>query len=279
MFPTPDTACELAELVEEFGIESLWTGEHVVIPVGYRSVHPYSGTGQLPIPPEMAIPDPLIWLSWVAARTRTVRLCTGVLILAEHHPAEVAKQVATLDVLSEGRVTLGVGMGWLKEEFDVLSVPFEERAGRLEEGIEALRVLWMQDEPSFDGRYYRFTNAMSRPRPVQSSVPIVIGGRSERAARRAGRLGDGFYPINTTPSELEPLLTVMQSAATDAGRDASAIEITVKGAHDVGTIRDFAALGVDRIIVNVGPAEAVAFDSTRLRDGFDRFANEVMARC
>jgi probable F420-dependent oxidoreductase len=279
MFPTPESALELAEVAEQFGIESLWTGEHVVIPIGYRSVHPYTGTGQLPIPPDTPIPDPLIWLSWVAGRTNTVRLCTGVLILAEHHPAEVAKQVATLDVLSGGRVILGVGMGWLKEEFDVLSVPFEQRAGRLEEGIQALRALWTQDEPTFHGQYYSFTKAVSRPRPVQSNLPIVIGGKSEHAARRAGRLGDGFYPINTTPRELEHLLAAMRSAAEDVGRDPSTIEITVKGAHDISSIRQFAELGVERVIVNVGPAEAVAFDSTRLREGLDRFANEVMVRC
>ena len=273
-FPTPDAAETLASAVEEFGIESIWTVEHVVVPKDYESPYPYSSSGRMPGPEESPIPDPLIWLSWMAAKTETVRLCTGILILPQRSPAIVAKEVATLDVLSRGRVTLGVGVGWLKEEFDVIGVPFEERAGRTDEAIEALRVLWTEDEPTFHGRYYGFTAAKLYPRPVQpGGVPIVVGGHTKAAARRAGRLGDGFFPARATPDELVALLEEVRRGAEEAGRDFSRIEITLGGARDAEGVRRYADLGVSRMLMNP-PGR----DPDSLREGLARFADEVMAK-
>jgi probable F420-dependent oxidoreductase len=270
----PDNAAAMGAAADEFGIESLWTVEHVVVPKDYQSAYPYSSSGRMPGPEETPIPDPLIWLAFMAAHTTSVRLCTGILILPQRHPAVVAKEVATLDVLSGGRVTLGVGVGWLKEEFEVIGVPFDERASRTDESIEALRAFWTQDEPTFHGRHYDFEGAKSHPRPVQKGgVPIVIGGHTNAAARRAGRLGDGFFPARASIEELTSLLDVMRAAASETGRDGDAIEITCGGALDPDGIRRYADLGVSRMIL-----PPPAFDPDGLRAGLDRFANEVMAK-
>lgn len=188
MFNTPEGARALGEAADEFGIESLWTVEHVVVPKDYASPYPYSSTGRMPGGEETPIPDPLVWLSFVASVTTKVRLATGIVILPQRSPVVLAKECASLDVLSGGRLTLGVGIGWLEEEFDAIGVPFEERVDRTEESILALRALWSDDE-TFEGRFYKFKDARSYPKPVQpGGIPIVVGGHTKASARRAGRL-------------------------------------------------------------------------------------------
>ena len=181
----PDGAIAMGTLAEQHGFDSAWTVEHVVVPAGYESEYPYSPTGRMPGPEESPIPDPLIWLTWVAAATTTLRLATGILILPQRNPVVLAKELATLDVLSRGRVTLGVGVGWLREEFDALGIPFEERGPRTDESIEALRVLWREDESTYAGTYTNFEQAKSYPKPVQDPIPIHVGGHTKAAARRA----------------------------------------------------------------------------------------------
>ncbi len=271
---SPDNAAVMAEAAEQHGIESLWTVEHVVVPKDYKSAYPYSSSGKMPGGEDVPIPDPLIWLSWVAGRTSKVRLCTGILILPQRSPVVLAKEVATLDVLSRGRVTLGVGVGWLKEEFDAIGVPFEERGPRTDEAIEALRVLWTQAEPTYKGKYYSFEAAKSHPQPAQKGgVPIVIGGHTKAAARRAGRLGDGFFPARAAPDELRALLDEVKKSAEQAGRDPGAIEITTGGPPNADAVKAYAALGVSRMIL-----PPPAFDPDGLRTGLERFANDVMAK-
>jgi probable F420-dependent oxidoreductase len=269
----PDYAASLAQLAEENGIESLWTVEHVVVPAGYESEYPYSPTGKMPGPEESPIPDPLVWLAHVGAVTTRIKLGTGVLILPQRNPVVLAKEVATLDVLSKGRVLLGVGVGWLREEFDAIGVPFEERGARTDESIEALRALWTQEEPTFDGRFTSFDRAKSYPKPTNGTVPVVIGGHTKFAARRAGRLGDGFFPANTSPEQLAPLLDEMRRAAKDAGRDADAIEITAGGAMDTEGIKKFADLGVSRIVI-----PPLGFDLETLKQQLGNFAENVIAK-
>ena len=269
----PDYAARLGQLAEENGFESVWTVEHVVVPAGYESEYPYSPTGRMPGPEESPIPDPLVWLTHVGAHTTRLKLATGVLILPQRNPVVLAKEVATLDVLSGGRVVLGVGVGWLREEFDAIGVPFDERGPRTDEAIEALRALWTQDDSSFHGRFFDFDRAKSYPKPAQGSVPIVIGGHTKPAARRAGRLGDGFFPARTSPEELRDLLDEMGRAAKDAGRDPDAIEVTAGGAMDVDSIKAFADLGVSRIIV-----PPLGFDLDTLEQQLGNFADNVIAK-
>ncbi len=247
LFGTPEGARALAEAAEEAGIESLWTVEHVVVPAGYQSEYPYSESGRMPGGEESPIPDPLAWISYMAAVTTSVRLATGILILPQRNTVILAKECATIDVLSGGRLTLGVGIGWLREEFEAIGVPFSERVDRTEEQIEALRALWSADE-TFEGRFHRFRDARSYPKPVQSGgIPIVMGGHSVPAARRAGRLADGFFPARS--ENLAELFDACRSSAVEAGRDPEKIELTAGGIPSLDFAKYLADLGADRMVV------------------------------
>jgi probable F420-dependent oxidoreductase len=252
-FVDPGPAAEMARAAEAAGFESLWTVEHPIVPAGYESTYPYDPSGRMPGSDDSPVPDPLIWLSYLAAATSTIRLATGILILPQRNPMVLAKEVSTLDHLSGGRMDLGVGIGWLKEEFDAIGVPFSERAERTDEAIEVLRTLWGSGPASFDGRFASFRDCYSEPGPVGGSVPVHIGGHSEAAARRAGRVGDGFFPA-VGGTKLAALLEVMRRTATEAGRDPSAIEVTsgghgVFGPDQLDEVRALADMGVDRVVV------------------------------
>jgi probable F420-dependent oxidoreductase len=269
----PEYAAALGRLAEENGFESLWTVEHVVVPAGYESEYPYSPTGRMPGPEESPIPDPLVWLTYVAAMTKRIKLATGVLILPQRNPVVLAKEVATLDVLSGGRAILGVGVGWLREEFDAIGVPFEERGRRTDDYVHALRALWEQDEPTYHGQFVDFERAKSYPKPVQGTVPIVVGGHTKAAARRAGRLGNGFFPARATPDELRELLDEMHRAAKDAGRDPDGIEVTAGGAMDVDGAKRYAELGVQRLVL-----PPLGFDLETLEAQLGQFGENVIAK-
>ena len=275
-FGVPESLARLARAAEEHGIESMWTVEHVVIPVGYQSPYPYSPSGKIPGAESVPIPDPLLPLAFAAAVTKKIRLATGILILPQRHPAYVAKEVATLDVLSAGRVILGIGSGWLAEEFEVVGVPFRERGARTDEAIRALRSLWKKAPEAFSGKFYRWPAVESNPKPVQTpGVPIVIGGHSEAAARRAARLGDGFFPARGDRETLSRLFAVLREECSKVGRDPRDIEITSgAGAKaDPDVVKRFQDLGVQRFMISpAGPTE----DS--IRKGLGDFADRVIAK-
>lgn len=243
---TAEGAVALAEACDAHGVESVWTVEHVLVPGGYESEYPYSSTGKMPGSEDSPIPDPLIWLTWVAANSSKVRLGTGVLILPQRNPAVLAKEVATLDALSKGRVELGIGVGWLEEEFDALGVPFDRRGQRTDEYIAALREMWTTEETSFAGEFVNWERVMSFPKPHDGSPPIVVGGHSHAAARRAGRLGDGFFPGRQ--EILGELIETMRTTAESAGRDPDAIEITTGAAMSPEKREALVELGVSRMV-------------------------------
>jgi probable F420-dependent oxidoreductase len=271
---TPEGATALGSIAEETGFESLWTVEHVLVPADYASTYPYSPTGRMPGTEESPIPDPLVWLTWVAATTTRLRLATGILILPQRVPGILAKELATLDVLSRGRVTLGVGVGWLAEEFRALGVPFEDRGPRTDEYIEALRVLWRDDESTYQGCFVEFERAKSYPKPVQpGGIPIAVGGHTPAAARRAGRLGDEFVPVVADADQLGRLIAVMREAATQAGRDPDAISISAPGPADADGIKRLADMGVTRLLVpNLGG------DPERWKARLGEFGQSVIAK-
>lgn len=245
----PAQAVELVQAGEEAGFESAWTVEHTVVPDGYQSAYPYSSDGKMAGGVnDIPLPDPLIWLSYVAGATSRIRLATGILILPQHNPVITAKQVASLDHLSGGRMMLGIGVGWLREEFEALGAPFEDRARRTDEYIRAMRELWGAERPSFQGEFVRFEGAYCRPQPVNGSVPIIVGGHSRAAARRAGRLGDGFFPARGAATEL---FSLVRQAAAEAGRDPDAIEFTASMPEDPEEIPALARAGVSRVLVPV----------------------------
>ena len=197
-------------------------------PSGYRSKYPYDPSGRLPSGEDAPFPEPLIWLAYLARETSTIRLATGILILPQRNPLVLAKELATLDYLSSGRVTLGVGIGWLKEEFQALGVPFEKRGERTEEAVAAMRALWSQERATFEGTTVSFRDVYLRPQPPGGSIPVHIGGHSERCRRR-GRAGSATGSSRSvwTATSCPVWSPRMRRAAEDAGRDPSSIEITV----------------------------------------------------
>ena len=224
-FPDMEAATKMVKLAEAAGFDSVVAVDHVVFPHNYTSVYPYSPTGRLPGGPGGALPDPLIWMAAMAAVTTKLRFMTGVIILPLRNPLVLAKQVATLDHMSGGRVELGIGVGWLKEEFEAVGVPYEKRGKRTDEYVAAMRALWKQEGASFKGEFVNFSEVTSSPLPVKRDVPIVIGGHTDYAAKRAGRLGDGFFPSIGTQVDILPLFDVMWRTAEAAGRDGKKIEI------------------------------------------------------
>ena len=274
-FAYPEGLTNLARTAEEAGVESLWTVEHVVIPVGYKSTYPYDPSGKIPAPDTMPIPDPLVGLAFVAAVTKTIRLATGILILPQRHPLYVAKEVATLDVLSGGRVILGIGVGWLQEEFDALGIPFEERAGRTAEAVRAIRSLWKPEPEAFQGKYYRWAPLQSHPKPVQQpGVPIVVGGHTELSAKRAARYGDGYFPGVAEADKLKALMQTMRDECKRLGRKPEEIEISAGRAQlDLDAVKRLRDVGVARIMI-----PPPAFDPDGVRQGLHKLGNEVISR-
>lgn len=250
-FTERDGLVALAQHAEGAGFESVWTVEHVIFPEGYESTYPYDPSGRMAMDSATPVPDPLLWLAFVAAATETLRLGTGILILPQRNPLVLAKEVATLDHLAGGRVELGVGVGWLREEFEALGVPFERRGARTDEYIEVLRALWDGDHARFEGEFVSFDDVSSNPKPANGRVPIHIGGHSRAAAERAGRLGDGFFPGR---GDIGELVDIVRQTAAGAGRDPAAIEITYGSAELIGdgavdAAQELAEAGVDRAIV------------------------------
>ena len=186
----PEDAVAMARDAEAAGFESLWTVEHVVVPAGYESAYPYSPSGRMPGPEESPIPDPLVWLSYVAGATSRIRLATGVLILPQRNPLVLAKQLASLDELSGGRLLFGVGVGYLEPEFRALRIPFTDRGARSEEYLAAMRAIWREPKPAYHGQFVSFANVQAHP---QGNIRIVMGGRSPAAYRRAVEYAVGWY--------------------------------------------------------------------------------------
>ncbi len=270
LFSGAEEAVGLARAAEEAGFESIWSVDHVVVPGGYESTYPYDPSGKLPSGEATVFPDPLIWLAYVAARTSTIRLGTGILIVPQRNPLVLAKELATLDLLSGGRMILGAGIGWLEEEFEALGIPFVGRGRRTEESIAAMRALWSQDQASYDGSTTSFRNCFLRPQPPGGTIPVHVGGHSEAAARRAGRIGDGFFPFGVTRDELTSLLASMRRAAEEAGREPESIEVTVQSNVTAAEAaraeaKELSELGATRILV---PAALFKEDLTASMQGY-----------
>jgi probable F420-dependent oxidoreductase len=249
-------AGEVAAYAEQLGYASMWTGEHVVMPV--------ARVDYMKVESDWPFGDPMITLAFLSAHTSMIRLCTGVVILPQRHPVQMAKEVATLDVLSAGRLVLGVGMGHLASEFAAVGVPMKDRAARGMEYIEAMRALWRHDT-DFEGRYVRFHDVIAYPSPHQPGGPsIVMGGHSPASLRRAAVHASGWYGWGLSPDEVRAALTVMREEADSHGRDLSGFEVSLtplKRLHR-GDVDDYAAAGVDELVLTV---EAPTLDGVRRR--------------
>jgi probable F420-dependent oxidoreductase len=221
----PDSALEICRRAEAVGFDSVWAGEHVVRPARIASAYPYTQDGEMPGEPETQIPDPLIWLAYVAAAAPSVRLGTCILILPQRNPLILAKELATLDHLSGGRVDLGIGVGWMREEFEALGVPWQRRGARNDEYVAAMRALWAGPEAEFHGAFVDFEPATCSPRPVRGSIPILVGGDTPAAVRRAARIADGYFPGTSDPEDLARLIAALRIAAEKQGRDPADIAV------------------------------------------------------
>jgi probable F420-dependent oxidoreductase len=265
-FASGEGAVMLGQAAEGAGFESVWTVEHVIYPEAYDSKYPYDDSGKMMMATDTPLPDPLIWLTWLGAATEKIRLGTGILILPQRNPVVLAKMLGTIDSFTNGRLELGIGVGWLREEFDALGIEWAQRGKRTDEYIEVMRTLWAGDNVEHSGEFLNFKNVSSNPKPAQGSVPIVVGGHSPAAARRAGRLGDGFFPGK---GELGDLLKVMAESAAEHGRNVDDIVVSsgdaagIYGDDPVAGAEEARAKGIDRIIVPAfmflaNPAEQLA---------------------
>ena len=263
-------AGELAGAAEEVGFNSIWAVEHAVVPVEYASTYPYDEGGRLfKGASQLDHSDPLIWLAFAAAATTKIRLATGILILPQRNPLIAAKEIASLDRLSDGRLDLGIGVGWLREEFDALGVPFEARGARTDEYLRALRVLWSETEAEFHGEFVDFAPVYCQPKPTQQPIPILVGGHSDRAARRAGELGDVFFPAERPVETLTSLHSLVKEYAEKAGRDPSRIELWTSSTGDRDHLDQLLEAGVTQVMVPARPPEQLGDRYSQLIADYD----------
>jgi probable F420-dependent oxidoreductase len=266
----------LGPALEERGFESAWVPEHVVLFDDYESRYPYADDGRFPGGGDTGLLEPLTALTYLAAVTETLRLGTGICLITQRNPVYTAKQVADLDVLSGGRVEFGVGVGWLREEFEALNMPFERRGDRARDHVNVMRSLWTDETSSYDGELYRLSACRLYPKPVQQPhPPIHFGGETDAALRRVAELGQGWFGFNRTPDDMPGALERLDRALAAQGRARDDVTITIspyfKGT-DAADLERFAELGVDRVVVVV-----FAFDVDGLMTTLDDMATSLIA--
>jgi probable F420-dependent oxidoreductase len=273
----------LARRAEELGFESVWIPEHLVLPARITSRYPYAPDGVPPFTTDTPHLDPLILLTQIATVTSKIRLGTNIYLLPLRHPIVAARLAMSLDVVSNGRFTLGVGIGWLAEEFEAVGIDFATRGARTRECIRVLRTLWTAAEPEFHGRFFSFGPLKFEPKPPQKPfLPIILGGETDAALKRAATLGDGWYGVGHTPETVEIQVRKVRELLEKAGRAADPFEITVS--HGAGTLRReeierYREVGVHRVVVLPWRRGREAIEQTeRLaetlrREGFDLAAD------
>ena len=264
---TPEKLSTMVKKAEELGYDSLAIGDRILLPRGIDLTYPYSESGEYPDLLSGGNMEQLTLLSFLAGQTSKIRLVTSVIVVPNRNPLLAAKALATLDVLSQGRLVVGVGVGWMREEFEVLgSPPFEERGAVTDEYIRAFKELWTSDNPSFEGKYVRFDNINFLPKPIQKPYPpIWVGGESRPALRRTAELADGWYPLGSnpiypmgTPQQLAAGIERLASYARRFGRDPAEIEV-IYWPSQLELKKDGDGSGGGRLPF-VGTAEQVASD-------------------
>jgi probable F420-dependent oxidoreductase len=261
----------LASNAERLGFSTVWVPEHVVLLDKYASKYPYTENGILPAPTNAPIPDPFISLAAMAAATEKIRLATGICLVPEHNPLVLAKVVATLDYLSEGRVVLGVGIGWLEEEFIAIGIPWERRAQRTREYIEAMRKLWGDEVSAYRGEFVNFDGVRSYPKPISGGkLPIIFGGESGPALKRVAEYGNGWFGFNLTPPEAAEKIKKLEQLVKAAGRKLSDVELIVSPSGKPITpddLKRYRDLGVSEVVLtNIGLPRTPADASGMLED-------------
>ncbi len=257
----PRLWAEAAEAADGLGFESAWLPEHLVLPKEMAG-SPFAGAEHPPVPPETQLFDPGSMLSFLAARTRSIRLGTYVYLLGLRHPFITARAFGTLDWLSSGRAVIGAGAGWLRSEWEALGIDPATRGARLEEAIGVCRRLWTEETVAHDGPFFPFAAVAFEPKPVQQPIPIHVGGESAVALRRAARLGDGWIGMGATPESAAAVVATIRRHRHEAGRLETAFEITVGGACSTeDDLLSWEQAGVDRLIVTPWRRSAEVLDA------------------
>ncbi len=273
---TGDYLNTLGPAAEERGFESLWVAEHVVLFDDYGSAYPYSDDGRIPAAPENGLLEPFTSLAFLAARTSRIRLGTGICLLPQRNPVYTAKEAGNVDFLSGGRLDLGIGVGWLAEEFRVAGVPFERRGARTRSYVEVLRRLWCDDVSEYKDEFYDLPACRMYPKPVQTPhPPIHFGGESDAALRRVAELGQGWYGFNRTPDEAADGIARLEAALATAGRSRADVQVSISPYMkpvDADAVRRYRDAGVDRLILVV-----FALDTGGLLSALDGLATWVDA--
>lgn len=256
IYAVPELSASIAEAAEAAGLESLWTGEHVVLP------DPQAPPS--PAPPQFPMLHPPAALAFLSAVTNRIRLGTGITLVAQRNPVVLAKELASLDVLSNGRLILGIGAGYLEPEFRALGIPFAQRGARTDECIAAMQALWTQPKPSFEGKYTRFSHIDAQPRPVQAGgPPIVVGGGSDAALARAVRIGQGWYGFAMNVETAGRTIARLRAHVDAAGRNTPLeISVTPPGRVTKALADEYAAIGVDRLIALLPQSDEAAARAT-----------------
>jgi len=253
---TSEALLSVATLAESLGFDSLWVTDHIAIPAQSASAYPYSVDHKAPWSPTIVYLDAFTALGWVGAVTRRVRLGISVLVLPMRPPLIVAKTVATLDYLTGGRMILGVGAGWMKEEFDLLGQPFALRGRRMKEAIGILRACWASDPVSFDGDFFRLPAFGMDPKPPQGArLPVLGGGEGDVALRRVAEVCDGWHPLNLTPDQYGERLPALKRYVAEAGRSMDDLLLTARPGRNAAwtpaLVSQYAALGVRMLVADI----------------------------
>ncbi len=269
LFAAPAALTEFVGIAEECGVESVWTVEHVIEADAYEKLYPYSASGEMPgrLTP---MADPLEMLSFFAATTTTLRLGTAVVVGPLHSPVVLAKRAATVDQLSGGRVELGLGIGWQKEEYSSVGVPFSDRGPRLQECIDAMRALWGPQPASYQGKFVSFDRVHCLPTPAAGAIPIVLGGNSKPAIARCAATAQGWFPHAIPPDDFASGAEQLQTLAADAGRTAPTITVCPGAADysrelDVSWVRRYLEHGATRLVLHAGVADPIQLGDFRQR--------------
>jgi probable F420-dependent oxidoreductase len=278
---TRHTLLGFARRMEALGYDSLWASDHVVIPHSIAPRYPYSATGAFPLSAATNFLEPLTALALVAGATERIRLGTTVLVLPHRHPVLAAKMLATLDHLAAGRVIVGAGVGWMREEIEIFGVPYARRGAWSDEALRVMRACWAGERVEHRGEFWSFPPFASLPRPAKGTLPIWIGGHTPRALRRVAELGDGWHAAFPSAEKMTAGVGDLEAACRTAGRDVKSLTISARlglpakqdaGAL-VGEIKALAGLGVSHVIL-----ESRARDLADMTEIYERFASDVRSK-